>query len=236
MWLSVLSMYPCILFSCSFVTGYHKCDIYFRKYVSRNAATKGRAVLDGVGLEHETKEMWYSKHPLNEEEAVQSGLIEWMDTRGDSATWAVLLETMEFAKIGVQHISKLKKELQKGAVFCYRHASWIIINMYHQCWSDQCASNVLLPYYTVFEEQHPASSGEGAASDSRIVSRSTKQSVGESCTDSICLRKCHFGKMLTVYIDLKPCPITVLIIGCSPAVHMVGTLLQLCTSRKWWPF
>lgn len=97
--------------------------MYFRTYVSRNAATKGQAVLDGVGLQHETKVMWYSKHPLNEEEAVQSGLIEWRDTMGDSATWVVLLDSMAFAKIGVQHIEKLKEVLQRGAVFCCRHAS-----------------------------------------------------------------------------------------------------------------
>ena len=49
----------------------------FRKYVSRKAATKGRAVLEGVGLLTETIDACFSSHPLDEEGAVQAGLTRW---------------------------------------------------------------------------------------------------------------------------------------------------------------
>ena len=45
--------------------------------MSRKAANKGRAILEGVGLEAEDIEACFSSHPLNEEEAVQAGLIKW---------------------------------------------------------------------------------------------------------------------------------------------------------------
>ena len=46
--------------------------ILFRKYVSRKAATKGRAVLEGVGLLTETIDACFSTHPQDEEGAVQA--------------------------------------------------------------------------------------------------------------------------------------------------------------------
>ena len=88
----------------------------FRRYVSENAAVKGRAILEGVGLPAEVRDTCFTNHPLNVEEAVQSGLIKWRNGGGSSPTWAVLLNAMEYAKIGVQHISELKEELLKGAV------------------------------------------------------------------------------------------------------------------------
>ena len=88
----------------------------FRTYISKVAATKGRAILEGVGLPAEAIEMCYTNHPLNVEEAVQSGLIKWRDGGGSSATWTVLLKAMKYAKIGLQLIRKLKEELLKGAV------------------------------------------------------------------------------------------------------------------------
>ena len=88
----------------------------FRTFVSKCAAGKGRAILEGVGLPAEVRDMCYTNHPLDEEEAVQSGLIRWRDRSGNSPTWTVLLESMKYAEIGVQHITKLKEELLKGAV------------------------------------------------------------------------------------------------------------------------
>ena len=95
-------------------TGHQRCDMLLRAFVSRNAAGKGRAILEGVGLSSEVRDMCYTDHPLNEEEAVQSGLIKWRDGNGGTPTWTVLLSAMEYAEIGVQHIRKLKEELVKG--------------------------------------------------------------------------------------------------------------------------
>ena len=87
----------------------------FRKFVSRNAAKKGRAVLEGVGLSSVRSNMCYTNHSANEEEAVQTGLIEWRNGGGNSPTWAVLVNAMEHAEIPVPLITKLKEELLKGA-------------------------------------------------------------------------------------------------------------------------
>ena len=84
--------------------------------MSRNAAGKGRAVLEGVGLSPETIEMCYTNWPHNEEEAVQSGLLKWRAGEGARPTWAVLLGAMDYAEIGVQHISALEEEVLKGTV------------------------------------------------------------------------------------------------------------------------
>ena len=97
--------------------GHKQCAMLFRKYVSRTAAGSGRAVLEGVGLPNETIQMCYSKTSQNEEEAIQSGLMKWRDGGGDSPTWAVLVEAMHYAQIGVQHIEAMKEELLKGAVW-----------------------------------------------------------------------------------------------------------------------
>ena len=88
----------------------------FRTYVSENAAVKGRAILEGLGLPAKVRDMCFANHPLNVEEAVQSGLIKWRDGGGSSPTWTKLLNAMEYAKIGMQHVSELKDELLKGAV------------------------------------------------------------------------------------------------------------------------
>ena len=84
--------------------------------MSRTAAGNGRAVLEGVGLSQETIEICYKNWPQNEEEAIQFGLMKWRDGSGDSTTWAVLIEAMDYAQIGTQHIEARKKELLKGEV------------------------------------------------------------------------------------------------------------------------
>ena len=84
----------------------------FRKYVSRKAATKGRAVLEGVGLLTETINACFSSYPRNEEEAVQAGLTKWSGGQGrQPPTWEVLISAMEYANIAQQHVEDLKKEL-----------------------------------------------------------------------------------------------------------------------------
>ena len=99
------------------VVDHRQCAMLFRRYVSRTAARNGRAVLEGVGLTHETIEMCYKNSPQNEEEAIQSGLMKWRDGSGGSTTWAVLIEAMDYAQIGTQHIETMKKELLTGKVY-----------------------------------------------------------------------------------------------------------------------
>ena len=81
-----------------------------RKYVSRKAATKGRAVLEGVGLD--SCSIQASFNSASEEAAVQDGLIKWKDGQGrQPPTWEVLISAMEYAEVAQQHIEDLKKEL-----------------------------------------------------------------------------------------------------------------------------
>ena len=93
--------------------------ILFRKYVSRKAATKGRAVLEGVGLLTETIDACFSSYPWNEEEVVQAGLARWSGGQGHQPpTWQVLLEAMTFAQIAQEHVQGLKKTLGvQGTLF-----------------------------------------------------------------------------------------------------------------------
>ena len=86
--------------------------ILFRKYVNRKAVTKGRAVLEGVGLLTETIDACFTSHPLDEEGAVQAGLTKWSGGQGrQPPTWEVLISAMEYAKIAQQHIEDLRKGL-----------------------------------------------------------------------------------------------------------------------------
>ena len=86
--------------------------ILFRKYVSRRASGKGRAVLEGVAHSRETIDVCFNHHPLDEEEAVQAGLIRWCDGQSyQPPTWSVLIHSMEYAQIAQQHIQGLKEEL-----------------------------------------------------------------------------------------------------------------------------
>ena len=97
-------------------SGHMQCVMLFRKFVSRNAAGRGRAVLEGVGLSTEAINMCYSNSPRDEEEAVQSGLNRWRDGEGAAPTWTVLFGAMCYAGIDVQHIKSLEEEL-KGIVY-----------------------------------------------------------------------------------------------------------------------
>lgn len=77
--------------------------------MSRNAPGKGRALLEGLGLESPQITSYFSKHPLDEVEAVQSGLQGWVDEK--DPTWGDLLRAMEYAGIAVQNCNKLKRAL-----------------------------------------------------------------------------------------------------------------------------
>ena len=84
----------------------------FRKYISRRAACKGRAVLEGVALDAPTIAACFTAHPMNEEGAVQEGLTKWSEGEGfQPPTWRVLLEAIEFAELAQQDIDSLKATL-----------------------------------------------------------------------------------------------------------------------------
>ena len=93
----------------------------FREHLSRKAAGKARAVLEGVGLDTPTIDACFSDH-RNVEEIVQAGLVKWRDGQGDPhkqpPTWEVLISAMEYARIAQPHIKELKDKLAppvKGA-------------------------------------------------------------------------------------------------------------------------
>ena len=84
----------------------------FRKHVSRKAAGKAKAVLEGVGLDTPTINACITSHPLNEEEIVHAGLTKWVEGQGiQPPTWKVLIDAMEYANIAQQAIAALKKEI-----------------------------------------------------------------------------------------------------------------------------
>ena len=84
----------------------------FRTFVSRKAAGKARAVLEGLELDTATIDACISAHPLNDEEAVQKGLTRWCGGKGrQPPTWGVLVEAMQYAQIDQQDVQGLKEEL-----------------------------------------------------------------------------------------------------------------------------
>ena len=84
--------------------------VLLRRYVSRQAWGKGRALLEALGLSRAEIAKCYGMHPLNEEESVQQGLQVWMEG-GANTTWDALLKAMETAGIAVQQRDGLKQEL-----------------------------------------------------------------------------------------------------------------------------
>ena len=92
----------------------HPCHLkLFRIHVSRKAAGKGRAVLEGVELDALTIAACFTAHPMNEEGAVQEGLTKWCGgSKGfQPPTWGVLIEAIEFAEFAQQDIDSLKATL-----------------------------------------------------------------------------------------------------------------------------
>ena len=84
----------------------------FREYVSRKAAGKGRAVLEGVGLDSARIERCFGDNPGCEEAAVQAGLDVWSGGHSrKQPIWEVLLAAMKYAQIATQDIQGLKQEL-----------------------------------------------------------------------------------------------------------------------------
>ena len=84
----------------------------FRVHVSRKAAGKARAVLEGVGLDQPTINACFSAYPLDDEKIIQDGLTRWCGGKGTQPpTWNVLIAAMKYAEIAQQDIRGLEKEL-----------------------------------------------------------------------------------------------------------------------------
>lgn len=86
----------------------------FRKHVSRRVKdnVQGRTVLEGVGFDDATKERFFVDTP-NVESAVQAGLTKWSGGQGNTPTWQVLCEAMEYADMENSDIGDLKMALMK---------------------------------------------------------------------------------------------------------------------------
>ena len=57
-------------------------------------------------------EACFNDNPLDEEAAVQAGVIKWAGGKGHQPpTWEILLEAMMFAEIAQQYIQGIKKDL-----------------------------------------------------------------------------------------------------------------------------
>ena len=113
---SIFAMYKNVFVKClSFSADHLDQLILFRMCVSRKAAMKGRAVLEGVGLPTFAIDACFSSHPLDEEGAVQAGLTKWSGGQGlQPPTWQVLLGAMTYAQIAQEHVQELKDKLAQG--------------------------------------------------------------------------------------------------------------------------
>ena len=98
--------------SLSFCTDRSGHLMLFRKHVSRTAAGKGRAVLEGVGFDIAQITACFKAHPMEEEEGIQTGLVKWSGGQGlQPPTWKILLEAMSYAKVAQQYIQGLEADL-----------------------------------------------------------------------------------------------------------------------------
>ena len=85
--------------------------------MSRLSAGKGKAVLEGLGLASWAIKACYGRHPLEEEEAVQEGLIKWAEGHhGYSPTWRTLLDAMEYAHVAQHHCQELREKLYQKLI------------------------------------------------------------------------------------------------------------------------
>lgn len=117
----------------SFSADHPEHHMLFRKHVSRNAASKGRAVLEGVGLDSATIEACFKNSPHDEEEAVQDGLNKWAEGKGSQPpTWDVLLGAMQYAQIVQLYVNHLMEKLGKLiAVACVRIVCVCVLCVLH---------------------------------------------------------------------------------------------------------
>ena len=84
----------------------------FRIHVSKQAAGKAKAVLEGVNLDEGTIRACFRANPLNDVETVQDGLTRWTGGQGrQPPTSGVLIVAMQYADIAQQHIQSLREQL-----------------------------------------------------------------------------------------------------------------------------
>ena len=103
--------------SLSFSTDRTNHLMLFRTYVSRRAAGKADAVLEGVGLDTATIKACEAAHRFDDEKIVQDGLTRWLGGKGTQPpTWHVLIAAMDYAVIDQQDIKGLKTALNQPAV------------------------------------------------------------------------------------------------------------------------
>ena len=89
--------------------GYSKL---FRIHVSRKAARKAKAVLEGLGLDQPTINACVTAHPFDDQAIGQDGLTRWCGGKGrQPPTWGTLIQAMEYAQIDQQDVQGLKEEL-----------------------------------------------------------------------------------------------------------------------------
>lgn len=81
----------------------------FRDCVSRTAAGKGRAVLEGLGLPPEVIDACFVNNRGDVEAAIQAGLLRWSE--GGGCTWNALLRAMIYARIGYRHCVGLRDKI-----------------------------------------------------------------------------------------------------------------------------
>ena len=80
--------------------------------MSRNAAGKGRALLEGLWLDTPVIRACFKDYPQDEEEAVQAGIVKWIEGTGrQPPTWETLLKAMHYARIGHHHVQNLREDL-----------------------------------------------------------------------------------------------------------------------------
>ena len=103
--------------------------------MSRQAAKKGRAVLEGVGLHTETIDACFSNHPNDDDGAVQEGLTKWSSGHSHKPpTWEALLDAMEYAEIAENHVRGLKEKL----------GCWVCCYIREQCMASVCVCLLIL--------------------------------------------------------------------------------------------
>ena len=108
--------------------------------MSKIAAGKVKAVLEGVGLDASTIAACERANPRNDEEAVQEGLTRWCGGKGTQPpTWGILIGAMEYAEIAQQHIQDLKDELD-----CYgTYMLFALVCRVHVCVCVCCVQTCL---------------------------------------------------------------------------------------------
>ena len=84
--------------------------VVVRRYVSRQAYGKGRALLEALGLSTAKIKKYYGMYPLNEEESVQEGILAWIGEHLNS-TWGDVLNAMKVSGIAIQQCKGLEEEL-----------------------------------------------------------------------------------------------------------------------------